>query len=71
MRLDIPIWYESYEQCVNETCSRITETSYVNILTPDMLFYIGIGSIFTTLTYLVYRHESKKASQKLREVAEN
>ena len=60
MRLDIPIWFESYDQCVNETCGHITQTSYINILTPDILFNLGIGAMFGFIVYAIYKHENKK-----------
>ena len=60
MRLDIPIWFESYDQCVNKTCSHITQSSYINILTPDILFNLGIGAMFGFIVYAIYKHENKK-----------
>jgi hypothetical protein len=60
MRLDIPVWIDIQDECFNEVCSTITQTSYVNILTPSMLINLGIGGMFAVITYLIYRHESKK-----------
>jgi len=64
MRLDIPIWFEIHDQCINDICSTITQTTSINILTPSMLLNLGIGGMFAVVVYLIYRHETKKETTK-------